>query len=246
MARLADENRRAAEAYLEKVGKTFPRTSVKYSVETGKPEEVIIDKAGQHKGTFIAMATHGRSGMSRWLLGSVTEKVLRASTCPILIVRAGEGGKTESEVKFESMVVPLDTSSAAESVLPEVIDLAKGLNLRVIITHAYSTPLSAYYGADDIYIADYRDLAAQLKDEARMYLEAKVDQLKGKGLEKVSSLLLEGEAAEEIIALARREPNSLVAMGTHGYSGVKRWVLGSVTEKVVRHCDDPVLVIRAG
>jgi len=57
--------------------------------------------------------------------------------------------------------------------------------------------------------------------------------------------VLDGSAAEEIIAIARREPNSLVAMCTHGYSGVKRWVLGSVTEKVVRHSDDPMLVIRA-
>jgi nucleotide-binding universal stress UspA family protein len=133
----------------------------------------------------------------------------------------------------------------AETVLPDVIDLARRLNLEVIVMHAYAVPLSAYYGAEDYYNPYYKDLAAQLKGEAGSYLEGKVRELKEQGLEKVSSVALEGSAAEEIIAFARRESNSLVAMCTHGYSGVKHWVLGSVAEKVVRHSDDPVLVVRA-
>jgi len=245
VGKIAEEGRRASATYLEEISKRFPGASVTYSVETGKPEEVIIEKAAHHKGTLVAMATHGRSGMSRWLLGSVAEKVLRASTNPLLLVRAGVGGKPEAKVEFERIVVPLDTSPLAETVLPEVTDLAKRLNLEVVLVHAYALPMSAYYGYGDYYNPDYENLAAQLKEEARKYLEAKVTKLKGKGLEKVSSVVLDGSAAEEIIAIARREPNSLVAMCTHGYSGVKRWVLGSVTEKVVRHSDDPMLVIRA-
>lgn len=70
-------------------------------------------------------------------------------------------------------------------------------------------------------------------------------QLKSEGLVNVFPLASEGEAAETIIELARGAPNSLIAMCTHGRSGVKRWVLGSITEKVVRHSGDPVLVVRA-
>jgi nucleotide-binding universal stress UspA family protein len=243
--KLVDDTRRASEAYLELVGSTFPRTLITYSVETGKPAEVIIEKAAYDKGTLVAMATHGRSGMSRWLLGSVTEKVLRATANPLLLVRSGEGGKSGGEVKFESIVVPLDTSKLAESVLPDVIDLAQRLNLEVILVHVCAVPLSAYYGAEDYYNPHYQDLAAQLKQEAGHYLERKVRELKEQGLERVSAVVFEGSAADEIIAFARRESNSLVAMCTHGYSGVKHWVLGSVAEKVVRHSGDPVLVVRA-
>ena len=191
------------------------------------------------------MATHGRSGLSRWLLGSIAEKVLRATSNPLLLVRGGEVGKFESEVKFERIVVPLDTSTLAETALSDALELAEKLNLELIIAHAYLPPLSAYFMAGDYYNPHYKSLATQLKGEARKYLERKVEELERKGVAKVSSIFLEGSPAEEIIALTRREPNSLLAMCTHGYSGVQRWVLGSVAEKVVRHSDVPVLVIRA-
>ncbi len=243
---LINDSKRASQNYLQRVGKKFPGSSVTYSVEPGKPEDVIIEKAAHEQGTLVTMATHGRSGMSRWLLGSVAEKVLRATTNPLLLVRAGVGGTAETKVKIESIVVPLDTSPLAESVLPEVIDLAKRLNLHVVITHAFVLPMSAYYGSGDYYTPDYGNFSAQLKDEARSYLEERVKELKAQGLEKVSSVFLEGSAAEEIIALVRRQSYSILAMCTHGRSGIKRWVLGSVTEKMVRHSGDPVLVIRAG
>jgi nucleotide-binding universal stress UspA family protein len=236
--------RGTSEAYLEKIAKTFSRTSITTSVQIGKPAEVIIKKAARDKKTLIAMATHGRSGISRWLLGSVAEKVLRATTNPLLLVHAGESGKAEGELNFERIVVPLDTSPLAETALRDVTELATELNLEIILAHAYVAPLSPYYGPGDYYKPHYKSLATQLKDEARRYLQGKVRKLKGKGLEKTSCVFLEGSPAEEIIALTGREPNSLLAMCTHGRSGVKRWVLGSVTEKVVRHSGDPVLVIR--
>jgi len=89
---LADDIRSASESYLERIGKMFPDTLVARSVRIEKPEEVIIEKANQEKGTLITMATHGRSGLSRWLLGSIAEKVLRATSNPLLLVRGGEVG----------------------------------------------------------------------------------------------------------------------------------------------------------
>jgi nucleotide-binding universal stress UspA family protein len=246
IGKLTEEGRRASEKYLARVSETFSEDFVARRVAIGNPAVVIIETAAQDKSMLVVMATHGRTGMSRWLLGSVAEKVLRGSTNPLLLVRAGEGGRGNGSIKFETVVVPLDTSTLAETVLRDVADLAKLLQLRVILMHAYELPLSAYYGAENYDTSDYRSFAAQLKDEARKYLDEKVEELKGRGLAKVSSMLLEGSAADEIIALTRRQPNSLIAISTHGYSGVKRWVLGSVTEKVARHCGDPVLVVRAG
>jgi len=240
---LVEDGKRASKTYLERISPTFQEVSVKCSVETGKPEDVIIEKGASDKGTLIAMATHGRSGMNRWLLGSIAEEVLRGTSNPLLIVRAAEEGKSEGVASFKSVVVPLDGSELAETVLPGVIDLAKRTNLEVVLTRAYALPVAVYAGADDYYIPNYDELKAEVKKEALVYLEAKVNELKGKGL-KVASVLLDGPAAEEIIGFARRTPDNLVAMCSHGRSGLKRWVLGSVTEKVVRHSGDPVLVIR--
>jgi nucleotide-binding universal stress UspA family protein len=85
-----------------------------------------------------------------------------------------------------------------------------------------------------------------LKDEATQYLEKKSEELKKQGVTKVTILAKEGLSADEIIALGRATPDNLIAMCSHGRSGVRRWVLGSVTEIVVRHSGDPVLVVRAG
>jgi nucleotide-binding universal stress UspA family protein len=234
---------RSSDDYLKRIAKTFPGQSVKCSVAKGRPEEAIIEKAAAEKGTLIAMATHGRSGINRWLLGSVAEKVLRGTANPLLLVRATEHVDTVGEANLKSVVVPLDGSKLAESVLPSATSLAKLLNLEVILLRAYDLPATAYYGSED-YLPNYEELKSRLKDEARSYLETKVTALKLEGLAKVTPVLMEGSGADEIISFARKNPDTLVAMCTHGRSGVKRWVLGSVTEKVVRHSDDPVLVVR--
>jgi nucleotide-binding universal stress UspA family protein len=81
--------------------------------------------------------------------------------------------------------------------------------------------------------------------EAREYIDAKVKELRSHGLEQVRSQVLEGNAAEQIIKLSQNTTGSLIAMCTHGQSGLKRWVLGSITEKVVQHSQNPVLLIRS-
>jgi nucleotide-binding universal stress UspA family protein len=121
----------------------------------------------------------------------------------------------------------------------------QALSLELVLTRAYQIPMSAYAGADAPYYADLDSLLTLVKEEASAYLEAKVNELRENGIEKVSSILLLGSGADEIIELAQGTPDNLIAMCTHGRSGVERWVLGSVTEKVVRHSGDPVLVVRA-
>jgi len=240
---LVEEATQNSAEYLDLLVKTFPDCSVKFTVEKGRPEEVIIDKAAADKKTLIAMATHGRSGVSRWLLGSVTEKILRAAGNPLLLVHAPEGAKTEGEASLKSVVVPLDGSSLAETVLPEVAALVKALDLEVVLVRAYSLPVVTYSG-EDFYIPHYQELKEQLRKEASGYLETKANDLRAAGVTNVACVAVEGTGADAIIDLARQTPDNLVAMCSHGRSGLKRWVLGSVAEKVVRHCEDPVLVMR--
>lgn len=231
--------------YLESVARSFSGTEVGYAVEQGVADKIIIEKAAGDKETLIAMATRGRSGIHRWLMGSVAEKVLRGATNSLLLVRGDEEGKSDGEATLKSIVVPLDGSRMAETVLPRAIDLAKKLGLEIVLTRAYQIPLSFYGGTDAAYIPNSEGLLTLVREEAGAYLEEKVNELHQNGIDKVSSILSVGSGADEIIELAQGTPNNLIAMCTHGRSGVKRWALGSVTEKVVRHSGDPVLVVRA-
>jgi nucleotide-binding universal stress UspA family protein len=239
------ESIRSSEEYLNRIVKTFPDDNVSCIVETGRAEDVIIEKAGSDA-TLTAMATHGRSGIDRLLMGSVAEKVLRSAINPLILIRASEEAKSEGLALLKSVIVPLDGSELAETVLSPVAQLANALKLEVILLRAYQIPMNTYAGMEDSYPIDYEKISVALKEEAQSYLERKVAELKLNGIEKLSFVIAEGSGASEIVALGRRTPDNLIAMCTHGRSGIKRWVLGSVTEKVVRLCGDPVLIVRGG
>ncbi|HTN70357.1 MAG TPA: universal stress protein [Methylomirabilota bacterium] len=241
---MIEDGVRSSLEYLRGVATTFPAGNVKCAVEKGGAGEVIIEKGEADTAMLIAMATHGRSGVDRWLLGSVAEKVLRGTANALLLIRAPDEAKTEGEATLKSIVVPLDGSELAETVLPMVGGLAKKLDLEVVLFRAYNIPYSAYAGGDGYYAIDFNELIAAVREEAQDYLEKKVAEVKKLGVEKVSYITKEGLSADQIIRMGRETPDNFIAMCSHGRSGVKRWVLGSVTETVVRHSGDPVLVIR--
>jgi nucleotide-binding universal stress UspA family protein len=229
--------------YLRKIATSFSDSaSVDCSVETGNPAEVIVDRAASHAGILIAMTTHGRSGTKRWLLGGIAEKVLRAAANPLLLARSTEETKIPDRVVLKTLLVPLDGSGLAETVLPHVAELAKKMNLEVVLVRVYLVPGVYPTG---YYAPDWERLNEEIRKEANGYLHQKTQQLQREGLERVSSVLLEGTAAEKIIDLAREKASSLIAMCSHGRTGGGQGVLGIVTDRVVRHSGDPVLIIRA-
>ena len=242
---MVEEAERTSRDYLQTISAKVTGVSIKWTITKGRAEDVIIEQAAADKNSLIAMATHGRSGLDRWMLGSVTEKVLRGCENPLLLVRASEAIDEAEKVALKTVIVPLDGSELAESVFPTVIALAKTMDLEVVLFRAYHIPYNAYAGEDVYSAINYEELLASVKDDATEYLKNKTAQLKGQGLAKVSYVAKEGLSADEIIAIGRATPENLIAMCSHGRSGVKRWVLGSVTETVVRHSGDPVLVVRA-
>jgi nucleotide-binding universal stress UspA family protein len=127
---IIDAALQGSKQYLETVARSFTGIAVDHCfVEQGNPEEIIIEKAAGDKGTLIGMATRGRSGIHRWLMGSVAEKVLRGATNPLLLVRGDAERNTSGKAALKSVVVPLDGSNLAETVLPHAIELAKKLGL---------------------------------------------------------------------------------------------------------------------
>ncbi len=237
---------RSSENYLREVAKTFPGAVVKCTVEKGRAEEVIIEKGKTDTGMLITMATHGRSGLNRFLLGSIAEKVLRGTANPLMLVRATREAKSEGAATLKSIIVPLDGSELAESVLPMVAGVAQKLDLEVVLFRAYHISYTPYANNEAYYVGvNSSELIASARDEANEYLEKKTAEVKNLGVKKVKYASKEGIASDEIIALGRGTPDNLIAMCSHGRTGMERWVVGSVTETVVRHSDEPVLVVRA-
>ncbi|HTN69779.1 MAG TPA: universal stress protein [Methylomirabilota bacterium] len=231
--------------YLKAAAASFLSSlTVNGRVESGRAAEAIVDSAARDGGTLITMATHGRSGAQRWLLGSVAQKVLQASANPLLLIRPNEESDPRADVRLSTVVLPLDGSHLAEKVLPHVIYLANRLKLEVVLIRTYTLPTTGYFMATGISPPAIGELGEKIKEEITDYLRAKVEEMRAEGIENVSFMAVEGRGAEEIIDLARRTSNNFVAMSSHGRSGMGRWVLGSVTDRVVCYCGDPVLVIR--
>jgi nucleotide-binding universal stress UspA family protein len=230
--------------YLRGVAETLPAgAEVHSSIELGEPAEVIVDIGAADSKSLIAMATRGHSGVERWYLGSVTNKVLHAAPNPLLLVRETDNQKIHGEATLKKLVVLLDGSDVAELVLPHVENLARAMELEVILVRVNPMPIEP--PMTEVYPLTMDSIIEQCREEAKAYLEKKTEELRAKGLERVSHVLLEGNVAGEIIDFAQKTLDNIVAMTTHGRSGVTRWLLGSVADKVIRHSGDPVLVVRA-
>ena len=214
------------------------------AVVEGRPAACIAAEAEQKSGTIIAMSSHGRSGLTRWLLGSVANEVLQAAANPLLIIKAGDDDPSANQVKIEHLLVPLDGSEQAEEILALVGQLTSALTLPVTLVRVTPTR-GSYYRYADYPIGDLEDLATQVDAEAAEYLHKTGQKLLWQGGgSSVEEHLLHGYPAEAIMDLARETPGNMVMMTTHGRSGVGRWVLGSIADRVVRHSGNPVLLVR--
>jgi nucleotide-binding universal stress UspA family protein len=229
---------RDARLYLERIAASLTDTPVtQCHILPGNPAEVIVDTAAADRQTLIAMATHGYSLLQRLLVGSVATKVVQVATNPVLLVPVrGETTATEPP-GFENIIAPLDGSPLAEKVLPEVSALSRRLETNVILLRAYDPQFPGT-------TIRMHEVAEIVHDAAQVYLEDKVRQLRDDGLENVSCEVLRGRPAAEIAEYARATPRSLIVIGSHGHSGIGRWLVGSVTHAVMHLSDRPVLIIR--
>lgn len=232
--------------YIKEISTLYlPPSQKTQSVEqVGKPAEMIIERAKTDPACLIAMATHGLSGIRRWLLGSVASKVAHTTTNPLLIIRPVEGQNPARRIELNTVVVPLDGSALAEKILPHVVTLARKMNLEVHLVRVYALPADAYVVGDGVFMQAVTQQRETMQSEAESYLDGKTQALRAEGLDRVVSTAIQGDPAGEIIDLGCNTPKNLIAMSSHGSSGVGRWLLGSVTERVIHHSRDPVLVIR--
>lgn len=221
----------------------------------GYPAEEILRYADENNIDFILMATHGHSGIRRWAMGSVADKVLRASKIPVLLVRAG----IPEEIVYDkwpkrTILVPLDGSELAETVLPHVEMLAKqhGAELvDVVLLRVCEHPVipSDYPPTMRLSWEEHvKQEMARVRRVSEQYLAGLEKRLKDVGLRVRSEVLvgktLGGNPADEIIDYANRNPFNLIVMATHGRSGLSRWAYGSVAERVLLGVSCPIFLVR--
>lgn len=215
---------RTSEKYLSMVAKEHQLGDVSRIVKEGDPAETIIQQSSSEDVEAVLMNTHGRGGLGRWLLGSVATKVLRGSKKPVYILP----GKPEP--KIEKILIGLDGSKTAEYALPRTLELARIFGAEVTLFRALEYtpyPVSAFETALE-----------NQKKVCQSYLEQLKDTL---DLPNISTEVLTINAADGILHMAKK--HDLVVLSSHGHGGFERWLLGSVTEKVVQRCKTPMLIV---
>ncbi len=244
------EERRCRErelvGYLQTVAKRLEPVAadVQVSVRLGRPADVILAFASDVGAELIAMSTHGRSGIGRWVFGSVADRVLRGATCPVLLVRAGYA---QLRTTYQHILVPLDGSELAEQVLPYVKALVRPNRTHIFLVSVLTT------GLGDRTVALLTSYPPGLRLATTALHHAEI-QLRGY-LRSVAAVLREqgaivhvavrqGSPADEILAHAAEVEADLISMTTHGFSGMSRWVYGNVAGKVLQGAHSPVLLVR--
>ena len=225
---------------LEKAG-----LSARSVVRRGPAAETILDYADQVSVDQVVMATHGYSGIKRWTHGSVAERVLQAARKPLLLVRVGEqalASDWQQPARCRRILVPLDGSPVAEQILPTVISVAQAMSGEVIL---FQVPIAHVTGwmTGEWYLP-IQGVLQTADADAEAYLSATASRLEGQGVKATIATAI-GSVANCIVEYAAVNNIDLIAMCTHGRTGLARWALGSVADRVLRAGGKPILLVRA-
>ena len=216
----------------------FEGDAVETAVLRGRPADAIVEYADEHDVDFISMGTHGRTGVSRYVAGSVTERVVRQASCPVLTAKAVE--RSELTGGYEEVMIPTDGSDAASIAIDHGIEIAKRAGARVHavnIVDVGAITLTTNTSAPT-------ELVERFEAEGERVTEAIADRATKAGLD-VTTSVHEGLPASDLLAYANEHEVDLITMGTTGRTGLNRYLLGSTAERVIRHAEMPVLAVNA-
>jgi nucleotide-binding universal stress UspA family protein len=233
-----------AREYLSRVAQrlTDSGLTVRSQVRVGDAATEIVRAAQQEGAELIALATHGRSGLQRWVYGSVAEKVLHTTSTPLLLVRPTDE-QGAAPLALTQIVVPLDGSSLAETALPLAETLAARAKASLVLLRVVEVLSLDFGGPIGMSYASYPQLLDSLQEAAEDYLTQLTLPLRGKDFS-VHTEASVGLPADKIVKYAHEHPGSLIVMTTHGRTGLPELVLGSVARRVVLHGNTPILILR--
>ncbi len=203
-------------------------------VDGGGPiHRAILTYADDHAIDCIVMGTHGRTGLDRFVLGSVAERVLRASPVPVMTVH----GDTVVEAAPDTVLVPTDGSACAQAAADHAIELALATDAALHVVHVVDSRVLV----DD---SDAGMVLNALEAAGERALRSVIDRAKAAGVASTESSVLSGIPFRAIVDYADDRDVDCIVMGTHGRTGIRRYLLGSATERVVRLTDIPVIAVK--
>ncbi|MBM4133542.1 MAG: universal stress protein [Nitrospira sp.] len=231
---VAERNGRAllarAEAILTQEG-----IQVETSLVRGYPAEAVTKVAARHKADLIVIGSRGLTDVRSFLLGSVSRHVVMAAPCPVLVVK-------KRVPAFERIIVGVDGSKRSRSTVEYLLGLPLPDLARITVVSAVPPlPIEAGAGVPDAALLD--PVLAPLEKEASLVADEAAAPIEQAGFE-VATMVLHGNPSHEIVKLAEAKRADLVVVGSRGLTGDSRFLLGSVSDGVVRYAPCAVLVVR--
>ena len=233
-----DAIRAGAERRLEEVRRSLPRLGIEAGAEVSSrlPVDAILESARESRAELIVMGTHGRTGLEHAVLGSVAERTLRLAPCPVVSVKEGDAGALPRRV-----LVATDFSSTGEHAREVGFAVARHFGAEVHLVHALDVlpPLVSAYA-----LAPPAALVVEARENANKRLDAALEAMRARGV-RATGHLTDAPAAPAIARIAGAVEADLVVVGTHGYTGLRHALLGSVAERTLRLVRCAVLTVKA-
>jgi nucleotide-binding universal stress UspA family protein len=212
--------------------------SIESVVSEGDPTDTILEYVDEQHVDLLALGTHGRTGVDRYVAGSITESVVRRADVPVLTAHAADS--SDFQAVYDDVLVPTDGSDAATEAVDHAITIADAVDATL---HAVNVIDAGGTRASPRYMLP-SEMLTELETIAKRATEDVVERAQDQGVEAVS-VVQRGSTADELLAYVEDESVDLVAMGTHGRTGIDRYLLGSTTERMMRHSPAPVVAVNA-
>lgn len=243
--RLDADLREEARAYIDSVAER-ERKAGDVRVTAKLLEEPVVETLAAHLAALdhplIVMTTHGRSGIGRALLGSVTDALVRSATVPVLAIRARKESDGRVATRFGRVMVPIAGADFGTDMGERTADVFGTRDVEYVLVHAV-IPAPLVPPPDPSMIPPVLDLEAE-EEASRNLLDALADPLRARGAHVRTRVVIDVDPAHAILDAVNEAGADAISMATHGYRGIKRLVLGSVANKVLRHSPVPVLLVR--
>ncbi|HLG57496.1 MAG TPA: universal stress protein [Vicinamibacterales bacterium] len=222
---------------------------MQFEIGEGDAAAEILDRSNAIPSDLVVMGTHGRSGFERLILGSVTEKVLRQATCPVLTVpRNSADAVPAPPVLFTRILCAIDFSECSMHALDYAVSLAQEAEAHLTVAHVIEVPSTIATDVDRP-ITDrprsLREYVAEVEEDRRAQLTQAVPDTV-RTYCPVETVLATGKPYQEILRIAAEQKSELIVIGIHGRGGVDLLFFGSTTQHVVRRASCPVLTLRKG
>lgn len=233
-----------ARQFLDEVATDFRGTllagiEVETIVAAGDPAGTILKVAADQHADLIVMTSHARGAVGRATYGSVADRVARTSTIPVVITRPMDDGDANEQPAITRIILPLDGSALSREAIPMARAMALHLGASIHLVHVIDT-FSSYMAINGVPVS--QPLLDEWYADSKHELEKIEGELKAAGA-RVDAAIYQGSTFANITEIAK--PGDLIVMTSHGRSGVSRWLLGSIAEKLVRLAPVPVCLVPA-